>query len=342
MKTVKDTDYLALSAELRVMETRLFSEAELRLPMTDEELKKRLREHGYPPFDMADVRSADKAFEEAWETLLSDLWERVPDKQILDCFRLRQDYRNAKAILKAELSRKDTAGMLAAGGRIGSEELRTAIGQEQWDELPETLADTVRDAQSLLKSTHDPRRCDLVLDRGMFRELTEMAEEIGSPFLKRYVQAQIDEANLRTLVRALRIGKETLLGEALTEGGSVPKERLLSIADSRGNGLAEAYALTAFSAAAEKGEAVWQGASLSDFEWECRAALCQVLAEAERIPFGEAPLIYYLALREAEWRNLRLLLAGRTAGIPAEELQYMGRNVWRERIKLQSSETGKL
>ena len=33
------------------------------------------------------------------------------------------------------------------------------------------------------------------------------------------------------------------------------------------------------------------------------------------IPFGEAPLLAYLAARETEYTNIRILLMGRAAGI---------------------------
>ena len=39
------------------------------------------------------------------------------------------------------------------------------------------------------------------------------------------------------------------------------------------------------------------------------------LAEARSIPFGEAPLVGYLAARETEYTNLRILLLGRAARI---------------------------
>ena len=33
------------------------------------------------------------------------------------------------------------------------------------------------------------------------------------------------------------------------------------------------------------------------------------------MPFGEAPLVSYLAARETEYTNLRILLMGRSAGL---------------------------
>ena len=37
--------------------------------------------------------------------------------------------------------------------------------------------------------------------------------------------------------------------------------------------------------------------------------------------FGEAPLVGYLAARETEYTNLRILLMGRGAGLPADVIR---------------------
>ena len=45
------------------------------------------------------------------------------------------------------------------------------------------------------------------------------------------------------------------------------------------------------------------------------------LADAQFVPFGEAPLVGYLAARETEYTNLRILLMGRGAGIAPEVIR---------------------
>ena len=47
---------------------------------------------------------------------------------------------------------------------------------------------------------------------------------------------------------------------------------------------------------------------------------------AQAVPFGEAPLLGYLAARETEYTNIRILLMGRGAGLPAEVIRSRLRN----------------
>ena len=57
---------------------------------------------------------------------------------------------------------------------------------------------------------------------------------------------------------------------------------------------------------------------MTEFEKRCDDAVGDYLAGARAVPFGEAPLLGYLAARETEYTNLRILLLGRSAGLPPE------------------------
>lgn len=80
-------------------------------------------------------------------------------------------------------------------------------------------------------------------------------------------------------------------------------------------GLRELYGATRFRDAAEAGAEALKGGPLTAFEKLCDDAVGDYLAGAQSVPFGEAPLVSYLAARETEYTNLRILLMGRAAGI---------------------------
>ena len=146
-----------------------------------------------------------------------------------------------------------------------------------------------------------------------------MAETTGSAFLHGYVKAQIDAANLRSLVRTIRMGKnETFLAGILFAGGEVAEDAILKVSAGKGSGLKELYQSTRFRAAAEAGAQALSGGPLTEFEKLCDDAVGDYLAGAQFIPFGEAPLVGYLAARETEYTNLRILLIGRSTGLPAD------------------------
>ena len=73
--------------------------------------------------------------------------------------------------------------------------------------------------------------------------------------------------------------------------------------------------------AAEAGGTALKGGSLTEFEKRCDDAVSDYLAGAQMIPFGEAPLLAYLAARETEYTNIRILLMGRAAGLSPEVIR---------------------
>lgn len=318
-KKIKDTDYLVISARIKAMESGLLTRERMEQILdarSDEEVAKILQDCGYPELDAADPEAMDAALAAAREATLSDLADGAPDPRYIDIFKLKYDYHNIKAILKAEAMDTDPAGMLMDMGRVSAAELKEALRSGELDGLPPLLASAAAEAREVLQTTRDPQLCDIVLDRWFYRDMDAAAAATGSAFLRGYVQVQIDAANLRTLVRTLRMGKnEEFLRGVLFEGGEISPDALLSVSAARGGGLAELYAPTRFQAAAEAGVQALQGGPLTEFEKKCDDVVGEYLSGALFVPFGEAPLVGYLAARETEYTNLRILLMGRGAGI---------------------------
>ena len=101
----------------------------------------------------------------------------------------------------------------------------------------------------------------------------------------------------------------------LLEGGDLAPDAVAKAASSGAAGLRELYGATRFRDAAEAGAEALKGGPLTAFEKLCDDAVGDYLAGAQSVPFGEAPLVSYLAARETEYTNLRILLMGRAAGI---------------------------
>ncbi len=156
-------------------------------------------------------------------------------------------------------------------------------------------------------------------------EMAAVAEETGSAFLAGYVKIQIDAANLRSLVRTVRMGKGgEFLKTVLLEGGDIGADAVAAAGNS--GALQELYGPTSLQAAAEAGAEALRGGPLTAFEKLCDDAVGEYLAGAQFVPFGEAPLLGYLAARETEYTNIRILLMGRGAGLPAGVIRSRLRN----------------
>ena len=324
-KKIKDTDYLVISARVKAMETGLLSRERMEQILeakSDEEAAKILQECGYPELDAADPEAMDAALSAAREETLSDVMDGAPEPRYIELFKLKYDYHNVKALLKAEAMGTSADRMLMDMGRVSAAVLKEAVRTGELDELPPMLASAVAEAREILDTTRDPQLSDIALDRWTYADMAALAEDTNSDFLRGYVAVQIDAANLRALVRTVRMGKSPeFLRGVLIEGGEIPTDGILTLSANHGSGMSEVYGPTRFAAAAEAGAEALRGGPLTEFEKLCDDAVGDYLAGAQYVPFGEAPLVGYLAARETEYTNLRILLMGRGAGLPADVIR---------------------
>ena len=124
---IKDTDYLAISARIKAMETGLLTRERMEQVLearSDEEAVKILQECGYPELDVRSPEAMDAALSAVREATLSDVLDGAPDPRYIDIFKLKYDYHNMKAVLKAQAMNTSPDSMLMDMGRVGAAELK--------------------------------------------------------------------------------------------------------------------------------------------------------------------------------------------------------------------------
>ena len=330
-KKKKETDFLSISARVRVMETRLLT-AERMERMIDAkdaaEAAKVLGECGYPDLAAVTPSAVEDMLTDAQGALFEDLGKAVDDPPLLDVFRCKYDYHNAKTLVKAQALGIDQNRLLLRGGRYDPEKLAEDFHREDLRACTPAFQEAVAHARELLGSSGDPQQADFVLDRAYYAELAALAKKSGSKFLEGYVALLIDSANLRSAVRAARLNKgPDFLRLVLVEGGTVPPA---DIANTPGPDLARLFHASPLADAAEAGAALASpnGGPLTDFERLCDNAVMAYIAQARMIPFGEQPVAAYLYAREAEATAIRIILTGRMAGLDGATIRQRLRRAY--------------
>ncbi|MDR1692616.1 MAG: V-type ATPase subunit [Oscillospiraceae bacterium] len=313
---IQDTDFLTATMVVRALERKLFDRdrtARLCDARSDDEALRLLAECGYEVPAMT-VRGLEEALGKARKDVYRLLGESFQGGYavILDVFRVLTDYHNVKAMIKGG------GELLIDLGRIPVKELLEA----DFIRLPGVIGKAARDAKELLIRTGDPQSSDFLLDRACLGEMLSLAEESESTFLLGYVRLYIDVYNLRSLVRAQRIGRgPDYVRLILAPGGSVGLTRLVSALQS-GAQVGEVFSQTPLAAAAEAGVSASRGeGGLTAFEKLCDDALNRYARMGRAVAFGEQPLIGYLLEREAEMTMLRTVIGGRLGGVPSGQIK---------------------
>ena len=111
-----------------------------------EEAAKLLTDCGYP--DMAQMKAdeIEQTLAERRNAVLGEIASLAPDKSIVTAFRVKYDYHNVKAILKAAAMDSDPGRLLTAAGRVPVEKLLSAYQESRYVELPAVLGKAMEEA----------------------------------------------------------------------------------------------------------------------------------------------------------------------------------------------------
>ncbi len=321
-KKIKDTDYLYLSAYVHAKEGSLVGRERLERMLearTAEDALKVLEDAGWQLPDPCGPAELEGILAQRRAAVFTELGELAPDPAVVDVFRLRYDYHNLKCLVKAEAVGAEAGPLLSGAGRVPAAELTRAFLEGKAESLPQPMTAAMAEARETLARTGDPQLADFILDKAYFAELTHAGETAGSEFLRGWAALQVDAANLRSLVRAFRTGKdEDFIALALVEGGSVKRAALLEKAEDR-EAVFGLFAHSGLAPALDAARAASAGGKLTEFERLCDSLLNAYLSEAKLAPFGEKPLLAYLGAVEAELSAVRLVMSGHFAGIPAKQ-----------------------
>ena len=323
-KKLKDTDYLFISTYLHSRERDLLTGARMERMIdapTAADAAKVLTEIGYGEFDAASPRELGSVLAQEQEKLFEDLYRFVPDKAVVDVFKVKYDYHNLKALIKARATGTDASDrLLLDAGRVSAEDMRRAVWEGDYSVLPPALRQAAEEAVEVLSATGDPQLADFLLDRAYYAEMLSAAQATGSDFLVRYVRFTIDASNLRSAVRTLRMKKGSdMLKRVLVEGGNVRVDSIQAAA--LGGSLEDLYRSTNLRQAAELGAAAVNGGSLTPFEKACDDAVTAMAAGAKSVPFGVESVISYLVAKEIEFTAVRIIMSGRMAGIDSDTIR---------------------
>ena len=156
VKTCKDTDYLFISAFLRAREPQLLSreKAERMLASSVQEAARILEGCGYQ-----DVLTAglDRAINERRSAAFDEIEQLAPKDGIVPLFRMRYDYHNAKAIVKAEAMGQDPMSILLDAGRADKQVLKTAYESGEDGTVPQAVLTAMRQARDVLSDRKSTR-----------------------------------------------------------------------------------------------------------------------------------------------------------------------------------------
>ena len=322
--------YLCLSAMLRARETKLLNtEKSIRMleAQSFEDAAKQLTDCGYDDMSQMKAVEIESCLNEHRNAVFAEIARMCPQKELVDVFRMKYDYHNAKTVIKSEAMGLDARRLLSNSGRTDGEKLLALYNDGQYRDMPGKLRGAVEEAKNILARTNNPQLADLVLDKAYFDEVRQAAETTGCDFFRGYADMLVDCANLKSAVRVLRMGKGAVfMDSVLIDGGRVDTDRIKKVTDKEA--LLSLYSHTALEKAATLGAESLDGGSMTAFELECDNTLGRYLSSARRVSYGPEAVVEYLAAVEGEITAVRMILTGRLAGVAPQVIRERLRDLY--------------
>lgn len=315
------TEYMYSSARIRSMETRIATAEQIARLAEAENADAVLNALGEYGFEA--VYANGKLSRE--DTLLGVLKRGFRDVGEMECgeavhfLKYQYDCNNIKALIKCGAAGISPDGMLLPLGSIDIEDVKKAYLEKDYSVFPDNMALAIAEAESAFAATANPQKVDFIIDRATFADMLKSAKDSGVPLAQRLVTVKIDLVNIMIAIRLIRMRlgaqAEALLDEAYVDGGSLDRESLCEAVTAGEDGLSELLAYSSYSTLAEH---ISAGATLGRLEKAADDMWVAVAKEARYAPFGAEVAIGYIFALEYEVKNIRIVLAGKEAGLSSD------------------------
>lgn len=335
MARVRQEDYAYATARIRVREMKLLplSKLERLLDITDSaDAMKILAEAGYSGENPANSKEDSNGIENLLSSELKKAYEFIdeiiPDPMVINIFKKRYDYLNAKLILKAEFLKIDVSNSLSDMGTMEIKKLLKIMADREFDEVSEIFSTAVFESCESFNKTGDPQIIDFILDNACYLEMMSDAKQSEDSVLIKIITMLTDTANIRIFIRSKLLNKsEEFIRRAWLKSGSFSEEEFEKIVNSDLDNLFLAINDKGYEKLSKKLiEVIDHEDGISEIEKILDDYITEYLKQRKYAIMGVEPVIGYLFLKETEIKNARMIITGVKNNV--------SREIIRERLRL--------
>lgn len=251
----------------------------------------------------------------------------TPDENATDCFLLRYDALNLKALLKAR-SLGQHAALLSACGVYPIALLETCVKERDYRKLPAILEEALKGLEMKLALGDDALAIDVTVDRAIYALIQEKLTKVDNRNVRWYFAARADMLGAIMLLRAQRMGRDrAFFEEMLLPGGTISLESWQA-AYEKPEAVIKLLAPYGKRVQAAAALAIADGGKLPALEKAMDDALLRPFSQLKRSALRLEPVIGHLLGAEREAAAVRLILAGKANGFSATAIRERLRDLY--------------
>jgi V/A-type H+-transporting ATPase subunit C len=319
-----DTRYTYAVGRVRALETKLLTRADFSRLLDAEDYAQALRslmEMGYPVSEeRADHEPVLVAEQHQALALLEQLSQ---DDRLADVFRRRYDFHNLKVLLKARHSRQEMDQAILDLGALPVEVISEAVIGDEPGRLPEPLSNAYRAAEEAFGQTGSPADLDVAVEREQYAYMARELAPLKSPFLKAWLEWEVDLLNIKSFLRLKWLGEELRGFDAvMLPGGSLSAGFFRPLREESLDTLGQAFQRTPYGKAAAEGISQLKAQkSFAPLERGCDDLMIALLRRSRETSFGVEPVVAFILLKEFEIKGIRAVMVGKLNGLPKDKIK---------------------
>jgi len=319
---VKDIDYAYATARIRALEKYMIDSGRIERMLdakTSVDALKVLVDVGYgqSQIEFPDIYDYEKLLKDEISKVYTLLKEISPENEPVDLFLQRNDYHNAKVIIKGEYSGQEYEQILTEPSLINTKKLRDMIRERKMSDMPCVMRKAAEECIDELNRTGDPQVVDILLDKAMFAWMSEFCRIFESDFLKGIIVFMIDLVNIKMFLRIREMKKNRdYLKKALITGGRVDINRFINNYEEPLEKIIEEIKYTQYGKVFEEGVSSFiHTKNLSEIERLFDNLLIKHIKRYKYVSIGLESLVCYLIAKENEVKNVRIIISGKIGNI---------------------------
>ncbi len=260
----------------------------------------------------------------AEEKALCDFVTSIDQEVGFECFFIRHDYHNMKAIIKCGYQSEDASRMMVDGGIMAVDFLKEQLGSDS-PKINQYVDEAVAEIRVKCSDEVSPRLIDTLIDKAMYRDICQrLSKKNTDKYIKQYFKSYIDCTNICSYVRCARIGGAASFFESnFIEGGGMDWSYFAAKYPDI-EGLRNAIQCSDYGKLAEKIALE----SMTEFDTMRDNMLLDIFRQNRSDLFSVAPLLGYYLGKMTEISALRVALVCIKSGVARDEIDKRLRKMY--------------